>query len=74
MPRSCDVLVIGAGYTGLAAARRLASRGASVLVVDSEGIGWGASSRNGGQLLTGLKVDPATLVARYGLQNYIYGN
>jgi glycine/D-amino acid oxidase-like deaminating enzyme len=66
VPRSCDVLVIGAGYTGLAAARRLASRGASVLVVDSEGVGWGASSRNGGQLLTGLKVDPATLIARYG--------
>jgi glycine/D-amino acid oxidase-like deaminating enzyme len=61
-----DALVVGAGYTGLAAARRLALRGASVLVVDREDVGWGASSRNGGQVLTGLKLDPAALVARYG--------
>ena len=61
-----DVLVVGGGYTGLSAARRLALSGASVLVVDRGFIGWGASSRNGGQVLTGLKVDPATLVARFG--------
>jgi glycine/D-amino acid oxidase-like deaminating enzyme len=61
-----DVLVVGGGYTGLAAARRLATSGASVLVLDREAIGWGASSRNGGQVLTGLKLDPATLVGRYG--------
>jgi glycine/D-amino acid oxidase-like deaminating enzyme len=60
------VLVIGGGYTGLSAARRLALSGASALVVDRGFIGWGASSRNGGQVLTGLKVDPATLVARFG--------
>jgi glycine/D-amino acid oxidase-like deaminating enzyme len=61
-----DVLVIGAGYTGLAAARRLAKSGASVVVLERERIGWGASSRNGGQVLTGLKLDPATLISRYG--------
>jgi glycine/D-amino acid oxidase-like deaminating enzyme len=60
------VAVIGAGYTGLAAARQLARSGASVVVFDRERIGWGASSRNGGQVLTGLKLDPATLVARFG--------
>jgi len=65
-PRSVDVAIIGAGYTGLAAARHLATVGASVVVLDREGVGWGASSRNGGQVLTGLKLDPATLVARYG--------
>jgi glycine/D-amino acid oxidase-like deaminating enzyme len=37
-----------------------------VLVVDREGVGWGASSRNGGQVLTGLRLEPADLVARYG--------
>jgi len=37
-----------------------------VVVLERERVGWGASSRNGGQVLTGLKLDPATLVARYG--------
>jgi glycine/D-amino acid oxidase-like deaminating enzyme len=64
--RRFDAVVVGAGYTGLSAARQLAGAGATVLVVERERIGWGASSRNGGQVLTGLKVDPATLVARYG--------
>lgn len=61
-----DVLIVGSGYTGLAAARHLARVGASVLVVEREQIGWGASSRNGGQVLSGLKLDPGTLVGRYG--------
>jgi len=60
------VAVIGAGYTGLAAARQLARVGASVVVLERERVGWGASSRNGGQVLPGLKLDPATLVARVG--------
>jgi len=63
---SFDVAVIGAGYTGLAAGRQLARSGASVIVVEREGTGWGASSRNAGQVLTGLKLDPAALVARFG--------
>ena len=58
--------IIGAGYTGLAAARQLARAGASVVVLERERAGWGASSRSGGQVLTGLKLDPATLVARFG--------
>jgi glycine/D-amino acid oxidase-like deaminating enzyme len=61
-----DVAVVGGGYTGLSAARRLAQTGAEVSVFEREHAGWGASSRNGGQVLTGLKLDPATLVARYG--------
>jgi glycine/D-amino acid oxidase-like deaminating enzyme len=65
-PGTFDVAVIGAGYTGLAAARQLARSGASVVVLERERAGWGASSRNGGQVLTGLKLDPATLVDRYG--------
>jgi len=66
LPTECDVLVVGAGYTGLSAARTLARAGADVLVVERESIGWGASSRNGGQVLTGLKLDASTLVSRYG--------
>jgi len=66
LPAKADVVIVGAGYTGLAAARQLARAGALVVVVERERIGWGASSRNGGQVLTGLKLDPATLVARYG--------
>jgi glycine/D-amino acid oxidase-like deaminating enzyme len=64
--RRWDVAIVGAGYTGLAAARQLAKAGALVVVLERENIGWGASSRNGGQVLTGLRVDAATLVARYG--------
>jgi glycine/D-amino acid oxidase-like deaminating enzyme len=63
---SFDVAVIGAGYTGLSAARQLARSGISVIVLERERVGWGASSRNGGQVLTGLKLDPAALVARFG--------
>ena len=66
LPESVDVLIVGAGYTGLSAARRLALSGASVLVVEAEIVGWGASSRNGGQVLTGLRLDAPTLVRRYG--------
>jgi glycine/D-amino acid oxidase-like deaminating enzyme len=66
LPPRVDVVVVGAGYTGLSAARHLARTGATVLVLEREAIGWGASSRNGGQVLTGLKLEPATLVARFG--------
>jgi glycine/D-amino acid oxidase-like deaminating enzyme len=66
LPAQVDVAVIGGGYTGLAAARRLAMSGASVLVLERGDLGSGASSRSGGQVLTGLKLDVATLVAAYG--------
>ena len=65
-PNQIDVAIVGGGYTGLAAARRLAIGGASVVVLERDRIGSGASSRNGGQVLTGLKVDASTLVAKYG--------
>jgi glycine/D-amino acid oxidase-like deaminating enzyme len=64
--RRADAVVVGAGYTGLSAARHLARAGASVVVVERAHVGGGASSRNGGQVLTGLKLDPETLITRYG--------
>jgi glycine/D-amino acid oxidase-like deaminating enzyme len=67
-PQRVDLAVIGAGYTGLSAARTLAKAGASVAVFESQTIGWGASSRNGGMVLTGLKLPAATLIARYGTE------
>ena len=66
LPPRCDVAIVGAGFTGLSAARHLARAGASTVVLERESVGWGASSRNGGQVLSGLKLDPATLVERYG--------
>ncbi len=66
LPQVCDVAVIGAGFTGLSAARTLAKRGAKVAVLESETIGWGASSRNGGMVLTGMKLGVNKLISMYG--------
>ena len=66
LPSRVDVVVIGAGITGLCAARALARRGIKVAVLETHTIGWGASSRNGGMVLTGHKLGAATLLSRYG--------
>ena len=63
---SADVAVVGGGFCGLAAARALAKRGVKVVVLEAETLGWGASSRNGGMVLTGLKLPVPTLISRYG--------
>jgi glycine/D-amino acid oxidase-like deaminating enzyme len=66
LPDNVDVAVVGSGVTGLSAARVLAKRGLSVAVLEGETFGWGASSRNGGMVLTGLKLPVPQLMARYG--------
>jgi glycine/D-amino acid oxidase-like deaminating enzyme len=66
LPASVDVAVIGGGFTGLSAARTLAKGGARVAVLEAEHVGWGASCRNGGMVLSGLKLGTTKLVARYG--------
>ena len=63
---SFDVAIIGAGYTGLSTALHLAERGLRVCVLDAAEPGWGASGRNGGQVIPGLKYDPDELVRRHG--------
>ncbi len=66
LPQKVDVAIIGGGYTGLSAARTLAKHGATVAVLEANTIGWGASSRNGGMVLTELKLGMGTVLKRYG--------
>ena len=66
LPKNVDVAIIGGGYTGLTAALLLAKRGTQVAVLEAQTIGWGASSRNGGMVLTGLKIPMQTAIKRYG--------
>ncbi len=66
VPEVVDVAVVGAGFTGLSAARTLSKRGARVAVLEQEIIGWGASSRNGGMVLTGMKLGVNDLISKYG--------
>lgn len=61
-----DVCVIGAGYTGLSCALHLAKAGLKVIVLEAETAGFGASGRNGGQVITGQRVDQVELEKRYG--------
>src|SRR5258708_26383114 len=66
LPDKVDVAVVGGGFCGLSAARVLAQRGARVALLEAESLGWGASCRNGGMVLTGMKLSVPTLIKRYG--------
>ena len=66
LPSKVDVLVIGAGLTGLSAARALAGKGRSVLVLDAMAPGEGASSRNGGMIGGGHRLSIDELTAQFG--------
>ncbi|WP_371811351.1 NAD(P)/FAD-dependent oxidoreductase [Stappia sp. 28M-7] len=65
--RQADVAIIGGGFTGLNAAITLAEAGRSVVLIEQNRIGWGASGRNGGQLHSGQRRDQAHLEKQYGL-------
>ncbi|MCP5092301.1 MAG: FAD-binding oxidoreductase [Gammaproteobacteria bacterium] len=52
--QAADVCVIGAGFTGISTALHLVERGYNVHVVEANKVGWGASGRNGGQLIGGI--------------------
>jgi len=66
LPDKVDVAVVGGGFCGLSAARTLAQRGVRVALLEAESLGWGASCRNGGMVLTGMKLPVPTLIKRYG--------
>src|SRR5262245_32744693 len=66
LPEKVDIAIIGGGFTGLSAARTLAKQGVRVAVFEANTIGWGASSRNGGMVLTGLKLGMQTVMKKYG--------
>jgi gamma-glutamylputrescine oxidase len=62
----CDVCVVGGGYTGLMTALELAERGYGVVLLEAERVGWGASGRNGGQVITGYNKSMGDIAARMG--------
>ncbi len=65
-----ELLVVGAGVTGLAAALRGAERGAKVVVLEAGDLGWGASGRNNGQVIPTLtRADPDVLVNAFGAEH-----
>ncbi|MCP4951629.1 MAG: FAD-binding oxidoreductase [Proteobacteria bacterium] len=66
LPKNVDVLIIGSGYTGLCTALQTARGGKSTLVIDANEPGWGCSSRNGGQISTGIKPDFEALAKNHG--------
>jgi glycine/D-amino acid oxidase-like deaminating enzyme len=66
LPDRVDVLVVGAGYTGLSAARETAAAGRSTLVLDAGALGAGCSSRNGGQVAYSIKPSFDSLKSKFG--------
>ena len=64
--RSCDVVIVGGGFTGLSAATHLAKTGTNVVLVEAHRFGDGASGRNGGQLGTGHRAWAEEMEEEYG--------
>lgn len=63
---AADLVVVGGGYTGLSTALNAAERGLSVILLEARRIGWGASGRNGGQMIPGLRWGAKDLAASFG--------
>ncbi|RWF92333.1 MAG: FAD-binding oxidoreductase, partial [Mesorhizobium sp.] len=61
-----DLVVVGGGCTGLSAALHAAERGLKVVLLEGGKIGWGASGRNGGQIIPGLRKGAKELVRAFG--------
>jgi len=64
----CDVCIVGAGFTGLSSALYLTEAGYDVVVLESARVGWGASGRNGGQVVNSYSRDIDAIEERYGRQ------
>ena len=65
---TADVVVLGAGLTGLSAALELAQAGLHVVVLEARRVGWGASGRNGGQVIFGYGCDQSKIAALVGIE------
>ena len=63
-----DICVIGAGYSGLSAGLHLAEKGYKVVMLEEARIGWGASGRNGGQIVNGFSRDLDSIKKSYGTE------
>lgn len=63
---AAHVCIVGGGFTGLSAALELAEKGHRVVLLEGARIGWGASGRNGGQIVNGLNASLETITGRYG--------
>ena len=63
---TADVCIVGAGFTGISTALHLAERGYSVVVLEAERVGWGASGRNGGQVGSGMRESMSVLERSFG--------
>lgn len=64
-----DIVVVGAGLAGLTAAREAAAKGASVVVLESQRVGWNASGNNLGTVMPGFGVPIAEIIERIGYDN-----
>ncbi len=64
--QTVDVCVVGAGYSGLSTGLHLIEKGYNVAIIEGARVGWGASGRNGGQIVNGLNASLQTIKKRYG--------
>jgi len=67
-----DICVIGGGFTGVSTALALAERSYSVCVLEANRIGWGASGRNGGQIIAGISGESKIVKARPDLADLVW--
>ncbi len=67
-----DVCIIGAGFSGLSAALHCLQQGRSVLLLEGAKVGWGASGRNGGQIVNGLNASLERIESRFGKETAIF--
>lgn len=70
-----DILIVGAGYSGLSTGLHLVEKGYKVTIIEAAHVGWGASGRNGGQIVNGLNASLQTIKKRYGTDtaNFVAG-
>lgn len=66
---TCDVCIVGGGFTGLSTAKHLAERGYDVRLVEAQRVGFGASGRNGGQVNRGQRLDQDVIEKMCGVEH-----